>query len=88
MQSILRAILLAACFVPGILLAAPVNINTADPATLAAEIKGVGEKLAAAIVAHREAHGPFKRVEDLADVKGIGPRLLEANRDQLVVTLP
>ena len=65
--------------------AEPVDINTADAATLAGAIKGVGEKKAATIVAYRETHGPFARVEDLSNVKGIGPGTIEKNRQNLEV---
>lgn len=65
--------------------AGPVDINTADAATLASAIKGVGEKKAATIVAYRETHGPFTRIEDLSNVKGIGPDTIEKNRQNLEV---
>lgn len=61
----------------------PVDINSADAATLAASIKGVGQSRAEAIVAYREKHGPFATVDDLALVSGIGDKLVEQNRDQL-----
>lgn len=63
----------------------PVNINTADAATLSRELVGVGEVRAAAIVAHRTQNGPFRSVEELTLVKGIGPRVIEQNRGNLVV---
>lgn len=63
--------------------AAPVNINTADAATIDAAMKGVGKKSAAAIVAYRIKNGPFKRVDDLTKVKGIGPKVVEKNRANL-----
>ena len=59
-----------------------VSINTADVAELTT-LSGVGEATAAAIVAHREANGPFATVDQLTDVKGIGPAKLEALRDQV-----
>jgi competence protein ComEA len=65
--------------------AGPVDINTADAATLAGAINGVGEKKAATIVAYREAHGRFVRIEDLSNVKGIGPDTIEKNRQNLEV---
>ncbi len=67
------------------LFAAPVNINTADAKTLAANINGVGDKKAEAIVQYRAKHGPFKTADDLTKVKGIGPNLVEKNRDILLV---
>lgn len=63
--------------------AAPVNVNTAGPEAIAASMNGIGSKKAEAIVAYREAHGPFKRVEDLAQVKGIGTATIEKNRDNI-----
>jgi competence protein ComEA len=68
-----------------IVTAAPVNINVADAATLSASLKGVGLKKAQAIVAYREAHGPFKTQEDLANVKGIGLKTIELNRKDLLL---
>ena len=59
--------------------AGPVNNNTADAETLAAELQGIGMARAQAIVAHREAEGPFGRPEDLLDVSGVGPAILEQN---------
>jgi competence protein ComEA len=56
-----------------------VNINTADVATLASELVGVGPEIAKRIVEFRERHGAFKSVEALVDVRGIGPALLEKN---------
>ena len=64
---------------------ARVNINTADAATLADGLKGVGLSRAQDIIRYREAYGPFKSVEELADVKGIGQSTLERNRT--VITL-
>ena len=62
---------------------APVNINTADATTIAINIKGVGVKKAQAIIQYRKTNGPFKRVDDLVKVKGIGAKLLEKNRADL-----
>ncbi len=62
-----------------------VNINTADAATLAAALKGVGQSKAEAIVAYRKEHGAFKSPEQLADVKGIGDKLVQSNHDRIVV---
>lgn len=59
---------------------AMVNINTADADTLANRLNGIGIKKAQAIVSFREQNGPFKSVDDLANVKGIGAATLEKNR--------
>ncbi len=59
--------------------AGPVNINTADAETLAAELQGVGMARARAIVEHRESQGPFARPEDILEVSGVGPAIFEQN---------
>ena len=64
---------------------AAVDINQADAAAIAAATKGVGLKKAEAIVAYRKQHGPFKKLEDLAKVKGIGMKTVEKNREYLSV---
>lgn len=61
-------------------LAAPVNINTADAETIAAALTGIGLMRAQAIVEYREANGPFETLDDLLEVSGIGPRVLDMNR--------
>lgn len=63
----------------------PVNINTADAATLAAALNGVGESRAEAIVRYREQHGEFIDIYELANVKGIGERTVERNADRIVL---
>lgn len=62
-----------------------VNINTADVATLSAMLQGVGESKARAIIQYREQHGPFASVDQLIQVNGIGPALLEVNRSRVAV---
>lgn len=57
-----------------------IDINSADAATLARVLNGVGPAKAEAIIAHREAHGPFQHVDELVRVKGIGPATIEQNR--------
>jgi len=61
-----------------------VNINKADLQTLA-QLNGVGEKKAQAIIAYRESSGGFKTVDDLLNVKGIGEKILSKNRALLSV---
>ncbi len=60
-----------------------VNLNTADAATLERELKGIGASKAQAIVAYREANGPFASVDELLEVKGIGAATLEKNLEKL-----
>jgi len=63
--------------------AMPVNVNKADAQTIAASLDGIGMSKAQAIVAYREAHGPYKQVEDLRNVKGIGEKPLSRNHDAI-----
>ena len=60
-----------------------VNLNSADADTLATSIVGIGPAKAAAIVAFREKHGPFKSVDDLLLVKGIGAATVDNDRERL-----
>jgi|ADGO01.1.fsa_nt_gi competence protein ComEA len=60
--------------------AGPVDINTADAATIAKELHGIGLARAQAIVEYREKHGAFKSVDELRKVKGIGAKTIEQNR--------
>ena len=60
------------------------NINTAGEAELTA-IPGVGPKTASAIIAYREQNGPFRSIDQLAEVKGIGPAKLAAMRDAVTI---
>lgn len=84
-MKLLRNVLFAAvaALASSLALAGPVNINTADAPTLAANLNGVGQTKAEAIVAYRKANGPFHAVEDLALVKGIGTKTVEKNRENL-----
>lgn len=61
-----------------------ININTA-PAYKLEELDGIGEVKAAAIVQYREENGYFKSVDELVNVKGIGEKTLEKNRDRITV---
>jgi competence protein ComEA len=53
-----------------------------------AQLDGIGETLARRIVADREQHGPFRTINDLDRVKGIGPKTLEKMRPYVVVDEP
>lgn len=70
--------------VPGAAIAADrVNINTADAAAIDAGLLNIGRSKAEAIVAYRKAHGAFHTPEQLAQVKGIGLKTVEKNRDRI-----
>ncbi|MET4674554.1 helix-hairpin-helix domain-containing protein [Luteibacter sp. ME-Dv--P-043b] len=63
----------------------PVNVNTADAPALAQSLDGVGLAKAQAIVAWRDAHGPFESADQLTEVKGIGQALVDRNREAIQV---
>ncbi len=78
---------LAALMFPLLSFAGPVNINTADAETISAELKGVGLSKALAIVDYRKKHVPFRSVDDLSLVKGIGERTVDINRSDIQVSV-
>lgn len=62
----------------------PVNINTADADTLTA-LPGIGQVLAERIVAYRRQNGPFRVIEEITNVEGIGEKKAEAILDLITV---
>jgi competence protein ComEA len=79
---------LALLAAPTLLLAGPVDVNSADAETISAELKGIGLAKAKAIVEYRKKHGPFRSADDLTLVKGIGERTVEINRSDIKVSAP
>jgi competence ComEA-like helix-hairpin-helix protein len=59
--------------------AASVDINSATPAELV-QLPGIGDAYARRIVAYRDGHGRFSRVDDIMRVAGIGPKKFQALR--------
>ena len=88
MRLFTKAAAIALLAAPTLLLAGPVDVNTADAETIAAELKGVGLAKARAIVEYRKKHGPFRSADDLTLVKGIGERTVEINRSDIKVSTP
>ena len=64
-----------------------VNINTASAEELAT-LKKVGPKTADKIIEYRTAVGPFNAPEELMNVKGIGEKIFELNKDRIIVGSP
>ncbi len=64
-----------------------VNVNTASSDELA-RLPRVGPSLAGKIVAHRDQNGPFKRAEDLMEVKGIGEKMFTSLKPYVSVSGP
>jgi competence protein ComEA len=82
---LIAGIALAGCMGPGAGTAGEkVNINSADAKALDG-LPGIGPKLAADIVAYRKANGPFKAVDDLAKIDGLGKKTLEKVRPLVTV---
>lgn len=82
---VLKSLVLSLMLAASAFAADKVDINRADAATLSAVLNGVGPAKAEAIVAYRKENGPFKSADQLAQVKGIGLKLVEKNRDRIVV---
>ena len=79
-------VLIWVMLISGLAYADRVDINTADAQTLATTMDGIGDAKALAIVTYREQFGPFRSVDDLKQVKGIGDHILELNRDTITVS--
>ncbi|MFO8166221.1 MAG: helix-hairpin-helix domain-containing protein [Desulfatiglandales bacterium] len=67
-----------------LLAADKVNLNTATQEELMT-LEGVGANYAQKIMDYREAHGPFEKIEDITNVKGIGPKIFDANKTIMTV---
>ena len=63
----------------------PVNVNSASVEEIAEALKGVGMSKAAAIVNYRNENGEFKHIDELVNVKGIGIRTVDINRDYILL---
>ncbi len=68
---------------PAVASKSKININTATKKELVT-LKHVGDKLADRIIEYREAH-PFKSIEEIMQVKGIGQKVFDANKDVITV---
>lgn len=60
-----------------------VNVNKADLEELDILLIGVGKSKAQAIIDYRKTHGDFTKIEDLSNVKGIGAKLIEKNKNRI-----
>lgn len=84
-KQMMAALLLAFAFTGAVAAADRVDINTANAQQLADVLVNVGPTKAEAIVAYRQANGPFRSPEQLALVRGIGVKTVENNRDRIIV---
>jgi competence protein ComEA len=60
-----------------------IHLNSADALTLNHSVPGIGEKRAQAIVSYREQHGPFKSIQELAQVRGLGIKFVKNRMEQM-----
>ncbi len=81
----LLAILATALFSVWAWAASPVNVNTASAEQISEALKGIGQSKAEAIIAYRDANGVFKHVDELVNVKGIGLRTVDMNREFILL---
>lgn len=65
-----------------------VNINTATAEQIAESLNGIGMSKAQKIVAYRTENGPFKNLDELVLVKGIGLKTIEKNREAMTTGMP
>jgi len=65
--------------------AQPVNVNSASAEEIAESLKGVGMSKAEAIINYRNEHGQFKHIDELVNVKGIGIRTVDINREYILL---
>lgn len=84
MMKIIKALLLSAVLGLSAAVLATVDINLANQEELQ-QLKGIGAKKAADIIAYREANGRFESVDDLTKVKGIGKGTLKKLRGEITV---
>lgn len=83
----MNKLFMAALVIGGLMMSsafAAVNINSATQSELEA-VKGLGPAKAKAIIAYREAHGNFKSLDDLDNVKGFGRASVEKLKGELSV---
>jgi competence protein ComEA len=85
LRSSIRSLIAALALLPCLAFAGPVDINTATAEQLSEALTGVGPAKAAAIVAYRQQHGPFRNMADLTNVKGVGQSLLDKNQGLILI---
>lgn len=82
-KHIILALILALGISNAAFAAEPVDVNTATAEQLSEALNGVGESKAEAIIAYREANGPFTHIDELINVRGIGMATVDKNREMI-----
>ena len=84
MRNMTKTLLALVLAVPLAGLAGPlVNLNTATPLELEADLIGVTSETAQSIVEYRDKHGKFKSLEEVLKIEGIERDFLNINRDKM-----
>lgn len=79
----MRTLLIVLMFLSFSVFAEPIDINKASAQEIATSLNGIGDKKAEEIVDYREKHGDFKSIDELSNVKGIGVKTIEKNRNNI-----
>jgi len=83
-QSIIAALFLSLAVVQtGLAEDLSVDVNTATAEELAEALHGVGQAKARAIIEYRDENGEFEHIDELVNVRGIGLRTVDRNRDRI-----
>ncbi len=61
-----------------------IRLNSANVAELQ-QLNGIGQKKAEAVVSYRQKHGKFTSIEQIQEIKGIGPAIFAKNKDRLAL---
>lgn len=86
MKTLIKTLsILVLVFASAFVYAEPVNVNTADAATIADNLNGIGLSKAQAIVDYRSKFGAFKTADDLVNVKGIGVKTVAKIRHDVLL---
>ncbi len=86
MKKLLIVTALVLMMLSGNIIAAPVDINSANAEMIAENLKGIGLSKAKAIVAYRNQNGAFKHADELVNVKGVGLKTVEKNVENIQIS--
>ena len=86
--SLVLAVFLITAFAPlAVSEETKLDLNKASAEELV-QLKGIGQSYAERIIKYRENNGPFVQVEDIMKIKGIGSKIFESIKHQIVIEVP